>query len=101
MMSEPSAVSERMASVQEGIAKLFLAKLKLDIPSVDTDLFETGVLDSLAFLELLVNLEQEFGVKVSIDTLEIEHFQSIARIADFVVSLNGVTPSAPDHPERS
>jgi len=91
-MPEPSAVQERIASVQERIAKLFSTKLNVDVPSVDTDLFEAGVLDSLAFVELLVDLEQKFGVKVSIDDVEIERFRSIEKIADFVVSLNGVKP---------
>jgi len=71
---------------------VFLAKLNLDVPSVDTDLFETGVLDSLAFVELVVSLEQSFGLKVPIDDVEIEHFRSIEKIADFVVSHNGVKP---------
>ncbi len=99
-MSDPSTVQERIANVQEAIAKLFVAKLKLDVPSVDTDLFETGVLDSLAFVELLVHLEAEFGVKVSIEALDIEHFRSIGTIAEFVVPLNGVKPGAADHLER-
>lgn len=71
------------------IAGLFLARFKLEVPSVDTDLFETGALDSLAFVELLLSLEQEFGIRVSIEALEIDHFRSIARIADFIVTLNG------------
>ena len=33
---------------------LFRRALHLDVPSSDTDLFETGVLDSLAFVELLL-----------------------------------------------
>lgn len=92
-MSDPSAVQER-------IARLFRATLKLEIPSVDTDLFETGVLDSLAFVELLLHLEEEFGVTVSIEDLEIEQFRSVERIAEFVMARNGGKPGPAGRPER-
>jgi len=68
----------------EQVSKLFLEKLNLDVPSIDTDLVERGVLDSLQFVELLLHLEQEFGVKISLDDLEIDHFRTIVRIAEFV-----------------
>ena len=74
------------AAVRDRIARLFGEVLHLDVPSVDTDLFESGVLDSLAFIELLVHLEQEFGVTTSADDLEVEHFRSITRIAEFVTA---------------
>jgi methoxymalonate biosynthesis acyl carrier protein len=81
-----------VSAVQERLARLFLATLHLDIPSADADLFETGVLDSSAFVELVLLLEREFGVTVSVDDLEIENFRSIARIATFVVTHNGGRP---------
>ena len=70
--------------VRDRIARVFSKDLNLDIPSVDADLFEIGVLDSLVFVELLVHLEREFGIKTSVEDLEIDNFRSIARIAEFV-----------------
>jgi acyl carrier protein len=49
---------------------------------------EEGILDSLAFVELLVCLEQEFAVQVPMDSVEIDNFRSIAKIAEFVVGMN-------------
>ena len=69
---------------------MFSGALRLDVPSFDTDLFDTGVLDSLAFVELLVQLEREFGVTTSVDDLEAENFRSISSIAAFIESR--VTP---------
>jgi acyl carrier protein len=66
------------------IVTLFTEKLNVEIPSIHTDLLEVGILDSLSFVELLVHLEQEFGTKISLDDLEIEHFRSVAKIAEFV-----------------
>jgi D-alanine--poly(phosphoribitol) ligase subunit 2 len=59
------------------------------VPSAEADLFESGLLDSLAFVDLLLKLEEEFGIKAAVDELEIDNFRSIARIADFVIHRNG------------
>ena|SRR5437899_11986390 len=71
------------------IGRIFEEKLHLEIPSVETDLLDTGVVDSMAFVELLNQLEQEFGITVSIEDLEIDNFRSIEKIAEFVASRNG------------
>lgn len=70
--------------VHHKLTELFAKKLNLDVPSVDTDLVGTGLLDSLALVELLAQLEETFGVSVSIDDLELENFRSIASIAGFL-----------------
>jgi acyl carrier protein len=76
--------------LRERITAWFANDLSLQIPSVDTNLFDSGVLDSLAFEQLLLHLEREFGVTTSVDDMEIDHFKSIARIAEFV---SGHVPS--------
>jgi len=79
-MAEPSALEAR-------IRQVFRDKLKLDVPSVDTDLFETAALDSMVFVDLLLHLEREFGVTVvALDDIEFDHFRSIERIAEFVAN---------------
>jgi D-alanine--poly(phosphoribitol) ligase subunit 2 len=76
-------------AVRGRIHRLFATALNLDVPSINTDLFETGVLDSLAFVELLLQIEQQFGVTTSVHDLEAENFKSIAHIADFVIERGG------------
>jgi len=71
-------------TLRERIARVFSDVLSVDVPAADTDLYGMGVLDSLAFVELLVQLEREFGVTTSVDDLEIDNFRSIARIASYV-----------------
>lgn len=68
----------------ERIAAIFRGVLDREVPSVETDLFETGVLDSLAFVELLLQLEREYGVTTSVEDLDADNFRTIARIALFV-----------------
>ncbi|HYS07053.1 MAG TPA: acyl carrier protein [Candidatus Dormibacteraeota bacterium] len=66
------------------ITRLFAERLNLDVPSADTDLFESGALDSMAFVELLARLEGEFGIDVALADIAMDTFRSIERIAGFV-----------------
>jgi D-alanine--poly(phosphoribitol) ligase subunit 2 len=66
------------------IAKLFTDRLHTDVPAPDTDLFETGILDSLRFVELLAALEEAFDVHIAVEDLEIDDFRNLSRIADFL-----------------
>lgn len=68
------------------ISALFAEKLHLQVPSLDTDLIETGLVDSLTFVEFLAQLEQEFDVHVSLEDLELDHFRTVTRIAAFVAT---------------
>jgi acyl carrier protein len=71
--------------IRQKLTELFAKKLNLEVSSVDTDLVGTGLLDSLALVELLAQLEEMFGISVSTDDLELVNFRSIASIARFVV----------------
>jgi len=82
-------MSERDA-IERQITKLFLDSLHLEVPSPETDLLATGALDSMGFVELLVRLEERFGIAISLDTVEIDNFRSIRAIAEFVLSRSRV-----------
>jgi methoxymalonate biosynthesis acyl carrier protein len=71
------------------IAAFFSGRLNLTVPSDTQDLFETGVLDSLAFVDLIMYLEQEFDIRISTDELEPDNFRSVAKIASFVTAHDG------------
>ena len=71
-------------ALQQQVTALFAEKLNMDVASAETDLIETGLLDSLALVELLAQLEESFDVSISTDDLELENFRSITSIAMFV-----------------
>lgn len=73
-------------SLESRLVRLFSEQLNIEVPSAETDLIDTGLVDSLSFVELLAQLEEEFGVQVSLDDLEIDRFRTISRIADFVAT---------------
>lgn len=71
-------------SLPDRLRRLLVDHLAVEATSADTDLFETGLLDSLQFVQLLTLLEQHFGVRFSLEDLEIDNFRSIGRIANFI-----------------
>lgn len=71
-------------ALEERIHQLFLDVVSINVPAPDADLIESGLLDSLAFVEILLTIEREFGVDVRLADFEIDDFRTIGRIADFV-----------------
>lgn len=83
------------ASLEATLAALFERDLNLVVPSFDLDLFETGSLDSLMFVDLLLALEKEFGLKISLEDLELDNFRSISRLAKFIAPRVGQDDTFP------
>lgn len=78
------------AEVKDRLKKLIVERLKLQMAedAIDDDapLFGEGLgLDSIDALELVVGLEQEFGVQVPDEAVGREAFASINALTDFVV----------------
>lgn len=53
----------------------------------DIDLLDNEILDSLAFIELITSLEEEFDIEIQPTQVEPNTWRSIKRIADLVKSL--------------
>ena len=66
------------------IIHLLSERIHIEAPSADTDLMESGLLDSLTLVELMSSLEEQFGINISFDEIEIDNFRSARRIAEFV-----------------
>lgn len=73
-------------SLETELAALFADELHVTVPSLDTDLLATGRLDSVGLVELLLQLEKHFGVRVDIERLELDQLRSLAAIATFVAA---------------
>ncbi len=71
--------------VSERVQQLFLETLNVQVPSDEADLIESGLIDSLALVELLFAIEREFSVSLPLDDLEIENFRSVTRISEVIV----------------
>lgn len=62
---------------------------ELELASDDDDLLETGRIDSLTLVELIFALEQELGVELPLEELDVDHFRSLRAIAELVAVVSG------------
>jgi len=74
------------ASTCARIQEIFCEELQIDPPPIEYELLEAGLLDSMMFVSLLMHLEEEFGVKVALQDIELTDFSTIAKIAKVVVA---------------
>jgi methoxymalonate biosynthesis acyl carrier protein len=65
---------------------LFSDKLNIEVPSAETDLIESGLLDSLRLVELLLEIEAGLGHRIPIDEIELDDLRSVSRIARLISS---------------
>jgi acyl carrier protein len=77
MMTDNSEVEKRIQTI---IAE----RLQIDKPAVDKDLFQSGTLDSLSFVDMLVALEEALSIQIPLDRINLDDFRSIVRIAIYV-----------------
>lgn len=72
-------------AVEQTILAFLRERFGVELPSASANLIETGILDSMMFVDLIVLIEEQFGVVAELDDLEIENFATVARMAQFVV----------------
>jgi acyl carrier protein len=70
--------------VCERIARLIRESVGVEVPSHDTDLIESGLIDSLSLVSLLAEIEREFGFELPLDTLEVDDFRTVEAAAAYV-----------------
>ena len=80
----PETAPPSGAGTADTVVGIFRDQLAIEIPAHDTDLIDSGLLDSLAMVSLIVQIEAEFGFAVAIDELDIEDFRSAGKIAAYI-----------------
>ena len=89
MLSEEDAASQVQALLSE--------KLFVTVESHETDLLAAGILDSLTLVQMLMHLEERFGLRVAMEDLEIEDLRSIHAIARLVARQKQTCSAASAH----
>jgi D-alanine--poly(phosphoribitol) ligase subunit 2 len=72
--------ADAAAEIQEMMREKFL----VDIKSSDDDLLSSGILDSLTLVQLLVMIEERFGVQIPLSDLEIDDIRTINSIVNLI-----------------
>lgn len=67
--------------------QIFEDALHVTAPGPDVDIIQSGLIDSLALVTLIFELEQEFEVQVPLESLEVDDFRTIGNIVQTISSL--------------
>ena len=74
--------------IEDRLKKMITERLFMKIAPEDIEedksLIDTYGVDSVSLLELVVGIEEEFGVAVDDEDFSVEHFETVSALADFV-----------------
>jgi acyl carrier protein len=71
-------------AIVRDLTRLFREELFIDVPSADTDLIDSGLIDSLQLVRLLVHVERDLGYRIPLGEIDVEDLRSLARIAGVI-----------------
>jgi acyl carrier protein len=72
------------ASLIGDLSALFSDALHIDVPSPDTDLIESGLLDSLQLVQLLLQIEERMGTRIPLEEVNLDDLRSLGRLARLI-----------------
>jgi acyl carrier protein len=66
------------------IQRIFEETFDVSAPAPQTDIIEAALLDSLGLVMLLFEIELRFGTELPLESLEIDDFRTIEKIARLI-----------------
>jgi acyl carrier protein len=79
---------DRDSTTVERVRLLIRDVLSVEVPRDDTDMIDSGLLDSLALVSLIAEIEQEFQLEIPLDDLDVDQFRSAERIAQLLAAMH-------------
>jgi methoxymalonate biosynthesis acyl carrier protein len=70
--------------IEQSIIGFLRDRFGVEVADPGTDLIESGILDSAMVVDLVLYLEERFGVTVALEDLEFENFATVESVAAFV-----------------
>ena len=87
-------------TIIQRLGALFVDNLHIDAPPPDTDLFESGTIDSLQLVELLLQIERSFGVQIAVESIDLDNLRTLARIAGLIAAQQSSSAPPTDKTEN-
>lgn len=83
----------------ERIRTIFRERLNMEVPSIETDLLHSGLLDSLLIVDLLLHIERDLGRSLPMEELELDDFRTLVTIAQCVERKGRLSPRGSPPPQ--
>ena len=78
--------SENIMNQVRGFLGQFISDTNID---ADHNLFESGLVNSLFAMQLVLFVEKEFGIQVANEDLDFDNFKSVNAIVGFIQDKSG------------
>lgn len=77
------------AQLVDELGALFADNFHVSVPEPTADLLEEGILDSFQFVELLVQIEKRFGLRIDIAGIDLDDLRTLQRLAGLIERRRG------------
>ena len=74
-------------TLTDQVVELIRDVLQVEVPTPDADLVAEGLIDSLALVSLITEVELEFAIRLPIGEFDLSRFRSAEQIATVVAEL--------------
>lgn len=81
-------------SIRTSVTSVVCKTLTIESIAFEEDLFDSGLLDSLSMVQLMVALEEEFGIRIEPEDLDFEDYKSVKSMTEMVNRLSLSSASA-------
>jgi acyl carrier protein len=82
-----------MENVEQKIKDYIVKEFKPEIPLDNhSRLIQEGIIDSLAIFMLIGFIEEQFGIKVDSEDVEVSNFETINAIRDLIIAKQSLKP---------
>lgn len=78
--------------IQMKVKSIVCNTLTLEKIAYEEDLIDSGLLDSLSIVHLMVALENEFNLKIEPEEIDFEDYRSVKSMTEMVTRLSMLTP---------
>lgn len=83
---------DQQTNIQAHVTSIVCKTLTIETIAFEEDLFDSGVLDSLSMVQLMVALEDEFNIRIEPEDLDFEDYRSVKSMTEMVTRLSQSTP---------
>jgi acyl carrier protein len=80
----PAAAAATAGELQREVQALLREKLSIHVDDPSADLFQSGRLDSMLLVQLILEIEGQFGLVLPMEELDLNAFHSVDSITDLI-----------------
>lgn len=78
--------------IRKNVTSVACKTLTLETIEFEKDLIDSGLLDSLSMVQLMVALEDEFNIRIEPEDLDFEDYRSVKSMTEMITRLSHSTP---------